>query len=80
MASLNIALLLHTEDYQRKGLTLLCGLSFGLGMLVKWTFVVFTLLPGVLALLCSGLPRQMNGTPKMIEVSVKWILLWLGRL
>jgi 4-amino-4-deoxy-L-arabinose transferase-like glycosyltransferase len=80
MASLNTALLLHIEDYQRKGLTLLCGLSFGLRMLVKWTFVVFTLLPGVLVLLRSGLPRQMIRRLKMIEVNVKWILLCLGWL
>lgn len=75
MVALNVALLLYTEDFRRKDLTLLYGLSFGLGMLVKWTFVVFTVLPGILVFVRSGLPQQMIRRLKTIEVNVKWTLL-----
>lgn len=75
VVALNLALLLHTRDFERKGYTLLYGLSFGLGMLVKWTFVVFALVPVVLVFLRSGLPRRMLREVKTIKVDGRWALL-----
>ncbi len=75
MVALNVALLLYTEDFQRKGLTLLYGLSFGLGMLVKWTFVLFTLSPAILVFLRSGVPQQVIREVKTSRVDSRWALL-----
>jgi len=75
MVALNLALLLHTEDFESKGYTLLYGLSFGLGMLVKWTFVVFTLPPALLVFLRSGLPGRAVTKLKTIKVDARWAAL-----
>jgi 4-amino-4-deoxy-L-arabinose transferase-like glycosyltransferase len=75
VVALNLALLLHTKDFERKGYTLSYGLSLGLGMLVKWTFVVFALAPAVLVLLRSGLPQRMITEVRTAKLDVKWALL-----
>jgi 4-amino-4-deoxy-L-arabinose transferase-like glycosyltransferase len=55
MVALNVCLLLRSEGFSRRGPSLLYGLSFGLGMLVKWTFVAFALPPLLAALATPGL-------------------------
>jgi 4-amino-4-deoxy-L-arabinose transferase-like glycosyltransferase len=45
LVAVNVALLLRSDRFQRKGYALLYGLSLGLGMLTKWTFIVFTIAP-----------------------------------
>jgi 4-amino-4-deoxy-L-arabinose transferase-like glycosyltransferase len=51
MVAANICLLLRSDRFQRRGYALLYGLSLGLGLLVKWTFVVFVAGPLLLVLL-----------------------------
>ena len=51
MVAANICLLLRSDRFQRRGYALLYGLSLGLGLLVKWTFVVFVVGPLLLVLL-----------------------------
>ncbi len=51
MVAANICLLLRSDRFQRRGYALLYGISLGLGLLVKWTFVVFIIGPLLLALL-----------------------------
>jgi 4-amino-4-deoxy-L-arabinose transferase-like glycosyltransferase len=55
LVAVNIALLLRGDRFQRKGYALLYGLSLGLGMLTKWTFIVFTIAPLVLVVASSSL-------------------------
>lgn len=55
MVALSVALLLATDGFRRKGLSLLFGVSLGLGMLTKRTFGVFLAGPLVVAILSAGL-------------------------
>jgi len=55
MVALTVFLLLATEGFQRRGTSLLFGLSLGLGLLTKRTFAVFVVGPIIVAILSSGL-------------------------
>jgi 4-amino-4-deoxy-L-arabinose transferase-like glycosyltransferase len=55
MVAVTVYLLLATEGFQRKGMSLLFGLSLGLGMLTKRTFAVFGAGPLLAVILTSGL-------------------------
>ncbi len=55
MVALAVSLALATDGFRRKGLSLLFGLSLGLGMLTKRTFGVFVAGPLVVAVLSAGL-------------------------
>lgn len=55
MVVLAVSLALATDGFRRKGLSLLFGLSLGLGMLTKRTFGVFVAGPLVVAVLSAGL-------------------------
>jgi 4-amino-4-deoxy-L-arabinose transferase-like glycosyltransferase len=55
MVALSVALLLATDGFQRKGLSLLFGLVLGLGLLTKRTFVIFAAGPVVVVILSAGL-------------------------
>ncbi|MGD8398228.1 MAG: glycosyltransferase family 39 protein [Anaerolineae bacterium] len=55
MVTLTVYLLLATDGFQRRGASLLFGLSLGLGLLTKRTFVVFAVGPVLAAILTSGL-------------------------
>jgi 4-amino-4-deoxy-L-arabinose transferase-like glycosyltransferase len=57
MVALTICLLLRSGGFQRKALALLFGLSLGLGLLTKWTFIAFTAVPILLVLVRSGAIR-----------------------
>ena len=58
LVAANVCLLLYSEAFRRRGYALAYGLTLGLGMLVKWTFVVFALPPLLVVLAGSpGLPR-----------------------
>lgn len=48
MVTLSICLLLMSEGFTHRGYALLFGLSLGLGMLTKWTYVLFVLPPLIL--------------------------------
>jgi 4-amino-4-deoxy-L-arabinose transferase-like glycosyltransferase len=54
LVAMNIYLLLRSERFQRKGSSLLYGLTLGLGMLIKWTFVVFVGPPLLVVLVSPG--------------------------
>jgi 4-amino-4-deoxy-L-arabinose transferase-like glycosyltransferase len=72
LVALNIALLLYTEDFERKGYSLGYGLTLGLGMLVKWTFVVFTVPAVVLVLLRSQWVRSAVHKLGSLRVDKRW--------
>ncbi|MGQ9598146.1 MAG: ArnT family glycosyltransferase [Anaerolineae bacterium] len=55
MVALNLCLLLRTARFQRKGVSLLYGVSLGLGLLTKWTFAAFAAAPLGAILTSSGL-------------------------
>ncbi len=55
MVTLTVYLLLETEGFQRRGMSLLFGLALGLGLLTKRTFVVFAAGPILVVVLTSGL-------------------------
>ncbi|MFQ5886087.1 MAG: ArnT family glycosyltransferase, partial [Anaerolineae bacterium] len=74
MVALNIYLLLSTDRFQKRGYALLYGLSLGLGMLVKWTFVAFALPPLLLVLARSSLVRELWKGMR----SWRWEKRWLG--
>lgn len=42
LVALNICSLLYSDNFQNRKFSWLCGVSFGLGMLTKWTFLFFT--------------------------------------
>jgi 4-amino-4-deoxy-L-arabinose transferase-like glycosyltransferase len=74
MVTLNIALLLRTEEFERRDYSVLYGLSFGLGMLVKWTFVVFTIPPALLVLFRSSWIRSLVRRRLLLRVDTRWAL------
>lgn len=55
MVTLSVYLLLATDGFQRRGMSLLFGLSLGLGLLTKRTYIVFAVGPVLTVLLTSGL-------------------------
>lgn len=55
MVTLSVCLLLATNGFQRRGMSLLFGLSLGLGLLTKRTFAVFATGPVLAVILTSGL-------------------------
>jgi len=73
MVALNICLLLCTEGFQKRGYALLYGLSLGLGMLVKWTFVAFALPPLLLGLTRSSLVRELWKGVRGWRLEKRWL-------
>lgn len=57
LVAVNICLLLCSERFERKGYALLYGLSLGLGMLAKWTFIVFAGVPLLVVLVSPGVVK-----------------------
>jgi 4-amino-4-deoxy-L-arabinose transferase-like glycosyltransferase len=55
MVALTVYLLLATDGFRRQGVSVLFGLSLGLGLLTKRTFAVFLLGPVIIVVLASGL-------------------------
>jgi 4-amino-4-deoxy-L-arabinose transferase-like glycosyltransferase len=55
MVTLSVYLLLATNGFQRRGMSLLFGLSLGLGLLTKRTFAIFIVGPVLAVILTSGL-------------------------
>jgi len=55
MVALSVWLLLATDGFQRRGVSLLFGLSLGLGLLTKRTFAAFAIGPVIVAILAAGL-------------------------
>lgn len=68
LVAVNVCLLLRSEGFRRRGYSLLYGLSFGLGMLVKWTFVVFALAPLAVVLASPGLLAAVFRAPGLRPV------------
>ena len=58
--AVNISLLLASERFRRKGISLLYGLSLGLGLLTKWTFAAFVAAPLLAALASRDLWRDVG--------------------
>jgi 4-amino-4-deoxy-L-arabinose transferase-like glycosyltransferase len=49
MLAANLALLLRSQKFAKFNFSLLYGISFGLGMLTKWTFLIFAIWPLAIA-------------------------------
>lgn len=67
MVMLNLLALLQSQGFTKRGWSLLWGVSAGIGLLVKWTFPIYVLLPVgmvVWPLLRSRLPGLKWGTPQ----------------
>lgn len=73
MVVLSICLLLYTDGFQKRGYALLYGLSLGLGMLVKWTFVAFALPPLLLVLVRSSLVRELWKGTRGWRLEKRWL-------
>lgn len=58
LVAVNICLLLRSDRFERKGYAFLYGLSLGLGMLIKWTFIAFAAVPLLVVLASPGLLRS----------------------
>ena len=54
LVAVNVCLLLYSDRFEHKGYALLYGLSLGLGMLAKWTFIVFAGVPLLVVLVSPG--------------------------
>lgn len=48
MLAVNLALLLRSKNFTKFNFSILYGISFGLGMLTKWTFLIFAIWPLVI--------------------------------
>lgn len=55
LVALTIYLLVATDGFRRRGMSLFLGLSLGLGLLTKRTFAVFLVGPVIVIILSSGL-------------------------
>lgn len=55
MVALTVFLLLATDGFERRGISLLFGLSLGLGLLTKRTFAVFVIAPVIVTILAYSL-------------------------
>jgi 4-amino-4-deoxy-L-arabinose transferase-like glycosyltransferase len=58
MVALSIWLLVRSEGFERRGASILCGLALGLGLLTKWSFVVFAGGPFFVAALAAVISRS----------------------
>lgn len=66
MVMLNLLALVQSEGFTRRGWSLLWGASAGLGLLVKWTFPIYVLIPVLLVLwpMLRGLRGHQPQTPQ----------------
>ena len=53
MVALALYLLIRSENFSRRGPSLLFGLAVGLGLLTKWTFPIFLIAPSALAVVLA---------------------------
>jgi 4-amino-4-deoxy-L-arabinose transferase-like glycosyltransferase len=58
LTALAIWLLIESKGWRRRGLSLLCGVALGLGMLTKWTFAAFVAGPILLSLIAILVRRS----------------------
>lgn len=64
MVSLSIYLLVRCDRFRNRGLCLLLGLSFGLGVLTKWPFIAFVAAPVAYVIARSEIvPSLMKASP-----------------
>lgn len=64
MVTLSISLLLYTDNFRNKGISYLFGLSLGLGMLTKVTFILFLAFPLGFILIETYNLRKISETSK----------------
>lgn len=78
LAAVAIALLLATERFQRRGLSLLFGAGLGIAFLVKWTTAPFLIGPLLLILWRGGVFRQLVRHPAALRPDWPRLLPALG--
>ena len=76
MVALSIYLLIRTDDFQNRTYSVLFGLSFGLGMLTKWVFIVFLAGPLGYVLIKAFLWQRLRW--KLGRAKVNWRLLFIS--
>jgi len=76
MVALSIYLLIRTDDFQNKTYSVLFGLSFGLGMLTKWVFIVFLAGPLGYVLIKAFLWQRLRW--ELGRAKVNWRLLLIS--
>src|SRR5262249_44684802 len=79
MVALAIWVLIRTEEFSKKGYTVLFGIVCGLGMLTKWTFALFILLPALWAAR-HNLKNAATAALIAIAVSAYWYAFAAGAL
>ena len=75
IVSLSICLLVYTEYFTKRRLSLLFGISLGVGMLIKWTFILHLAGPLTCIILQAFLKREKEVT--FYKVSVNLFLSFL---
>lgn len=73
LVALSIWLLIRTEDFSRRGRSILFGFSCGLGMLTKWTFPFFVALPFLRAARSNRKNAALSLVPAILLASL-WYL------
>jgi len=76
MMALSVHLLIRTDDFQNKTYSALFGLSFGLGMLTKWVFIVFLAGPLGYVLIKAFLRQGLRW--KLGRAKVNWRLFFIS--
>lgn len=70
MLAANAALLIRAKGFSKFNFSVLYGVSFGLGMLTKWTFIIFAIWPLIIALIYTAKDiRSNSSTAKNLLVS-----------
>ena len=71
--TLSIYLLLLTNGFQSKRYSFLFGISFGLGMLIKWSFIVFLLAPLCFVVLKSPVIKDIRQKLRAPRLNWRWL-------
>jgi 4-amino-4-deoxy-L-arabinose transferase-like glycosyltransferase len=77
MVALALVAILATEDFTRRGASVLCGVIAGLGMLTKPTFALYVLPPRPLPAAALSPPRLL-GAALTVVVAAAVSLPWFG--
>lgn len=73
MVALSIWLLLLSEGFGHRTYSLLFGLSVGLGLLTKWTYVLFVFPALVVVLLRAGLWSELSKGLRSLRLDARWV-------
>lgn len=75
MVLLTLLALLHSQGFSRRPWTILWGLSFGAGMLVKWSLPAYVLLPALIVLRQSNVVKDQLAALRRPRVDLRAFVL-----